>query len=129
MRIPIFLLLSGLTAFALCGIAWLLRTEPQVSESWLPISIAVALMWMATSVAYTFSYLGLEKNARTFMTLFFSGMILKFFLGVISVIIVALRYKPFLNGYVLGFFVSYFVFATFEVFGLINKLRAISRKV
>ena len=50
-------------------------------------------------------------------------MSVKRFLIVITIVVVALRFPEVRNEYVAGFMLAYMVFTSFEVYGLIRKLR------
>jgi len=128
MAISRFITISFLLTLILGGgSAWLVSENfPQynlyaIGGAWL-------VMFGITLAAYVFSYLGITRNEKQFVTLFLIGMGIKMGVGIISVLGVGLVRKSVLPEYVIAFFVSYFVLTTFEVYGLIRKLRAISNR-
>ena len=92
----------------------------------LAVAAALIIMFLATGIAYSLTYLGIDKNAKQFTTLFMAGMVAKMAVGIVSVLITAVLFKEFVNEYVVAFFTAYFILTGFEVFGLIRKLRAVS---
>ncbi len=87
--------------------------------------IAILLSLGSTILAYILSYNGLDqKRTQGFITYLMAGMFSKMMIGIISVLIVALEFQFMLKEYVFSFFISYFIFTGFEVYGLMRKLRA-----
>ncbi len=126
MGIARFTLITGIISFILSALgAWIVyRFLPQYN---LYATVGgVLVMFVMTLAAYILAYRGISRNARQFTALFLSGMGIKMMLGIISVLIIGLLAKEILSEYVVSFFLSYFVLTTFEVYGLIRKLREVS---
>ncbi len=126
MRIPLFALLTGVVTVLLSILTvWLVQNVYPQYNMYSAIG-GVVVMFVMTLAAYILSYQGISRNSRQFTMLFLSGMGIKMGIGIISVLIVGLIAKDILSEYVVAFFLSYFVLTTFEVYGLIRKLRAVS---
>jgi len=126
MRISFFALLTGVTTVLLSILAaWLVQNVYPQYNMYSAIG-GVVVMFVMTLVAYVLSYQGITRNSRQFTMLFLSGMGIKMGIGIISVLIIGLIAKEILSEYVVSFFLSYFVLTTFEVYGLIRKLRTVS---
>lgn len=89
------------------------------------MAAAILLTLSVTIIAYILTFKGLDrKDSGGFTTFLMMGMFCKMIVGLVSVLIVALQFKFMLKEYVFSFFISYFIFTGFEVYGLMRKLRA-----
>lgn len=86
--------------------------------------VAIAIALITTLVAYFINSPNLLKANVNFISAMLAGMGLKMIIGLISIIIVALKFQPVLIEYVVAYIISYFIFTAFEVYGLMRKLRA-----
>ncbi|MEM6764515.1 MAG: hypothetical protein AAF824_04765 [Bacteroidota bacterium] len=123
MSIPRFITIILLLMIILTGMGYLIAQrygyEPLAAVA------AISLSGMLAMLAYTLSYKGLEKKeTTTFVAYLLSGMLAKMLVGILTVVFIALEYKEVVSEYVVSFFLSYFVFTSFEVYGLMRKLRA-----
>jgi hypothetical protein len=83
--------------------------------------------FLLTSVAYAIVAKGLEKRPMQFTGYVMGGMMVKMMVGIAVILAVGLRFKEHLLTYALTFVITYFAFTGFEVYGLIRKLRRISK--
>ena len=83
--------------------------------------------FLLTSVAYAIVAKGLEKRPMQFTGYVMGGMMVKMMVGIAVILAVGLRFKEHLLSYALTFVITYFAFTGFEVYGLIRKLRRISK--
>ncbi len=96
-------------------------------KSFLAVAIAVLVSYGTTLIAYTATFSGLDKKTNTFISYMLTGMVAKMFAGLITIVVVALRFPEVRNEYVVAFMLAYMVFTSFEVYGLIRKLRPHSK--
>lgn len=89
---------------------------------------AVILSYVSTMGVFFASHSVLQKSFRQFMYAVLGAMMGKMFLGIISVLVVAVLYKDVKKEYVFACFFSYFLFTAIEVYGLMRNLRQISGK-
>lgn len=97
------------------------------SRSFLAVAIAVLVSYGTTLIAYVATFTGLDKKTNTFISYMLTGMVAKMFAGLITIVVVALRFPEVRNEYVAAFMLAYMVFTSFEVYGLIRKLRPHSK--
>ena len=91
-------------------------------------AIAIALSAFSGIMAYAIVSNGIDKAVRFFTSYLIGSMLAKMMLGIASIFLVALKFKPFSSAYVLTYFLCYFIFTSFEVYALMRKLRPISTK-
>lgn len=104
-------------------VAWLVTRFLAPDYSFVAVLIALITSLLTTWVAYSVTYSGLEKNTNQFVALLLTGMLAKMLVGIIAILVVALRFEPVMPEYVVAYFIGYFLFTGFEVYGLIRKLR------
>lgn len=81
------------------------------------------MAFFPTLLAYSITYMGLDKDTSRFVGFLLTGMLGKMLVGVLAIILVALRFREVRNEFVVAYLIGYFVFSAFEVYGLIRKLR------
>lgn len=84
----------------------------------------ILVSFITGAAAYVLSYTGIDKATGQFVTFLMMGMITKMFVGIILVVVMVIQFKPLIKEYVTAYFISYFIFTAFEVYGLMRKLRA-----
>lgn len=95
------------------------------SEQALPFAIVgVFLASFSTIISYAIVSRGLKSRVTAFVQYVMGGMMIKMFLGIISILIVAWKFKEIVTEYVLTYFLCYFIFLAFEVVTLMINLRA-----
>ncbi|RMG27859.1 MAG: hypothetical protein D6730_06275 [Bacteroidetes bacterium] len=124
MKIPRFILLSTGLALLLLAVLSLLSRYWIPQYSLLAMCAATAVSFVSTIFAYSITYMGLRQHTRNFIGFMMAGMLAKMLAGMLSVIIVAIQFRSVRNEYIVMFFISYFIFTGFEVYGLMRKLRA-----
>jgi hypothetical protein len=92
------------------------------------IYVAIALASISSILAFTIVSGGLAKRIEMFTTYIIGSMLAKMMVGILSITIIALKFKDFSTEYVLSYFFCYFIFTGFEVYALMRKLRPISEK-
>ncbi len=108
----------------LFGTTILLLSPTVISEKALPLVIlGVFLAAFSTIVSYSLVSKGLKARVQAFVQFVMGGMMIKMFLGIISILIVAWKFKDIVTEYVLTYFLCYFIFLTFEVVMLMTNLR------
>lgn len=123
MSIPRFITIILLLIIVLTGVGYLIAQRYGYEP--LAVVVAISLSGLLTMVAYTLSYKGLDKKeTTTFVAYLLTGMFAKMLVGILTVILIALEYKEIVSEYVVSFFLAYFIFTAFEVYGLMRKLRA-----
>ncbi len=127
MPVSRFLLLLTALAAIVLGLAYALMVGLEPPRSFPTVAIAVLLAYLGTALAYVVAFPSLDKKTNTFVAAMLTGMVVKMFAGLISIVVVALRFPEVKGEYVAGFLVGYMVFTSFEVFGLIRKLRPHSK--
>lgn len=117
-----------LTALAV-GLVIAIFTFPALAaHNQMAILAAVLLSYVSTMAVFFVSFSTLHKSFRQFMYAVLGAMMGKMFLGIISVLVVAVLYKDMKKEYVFAYFFSYFLFTAIEVYGLMRNLRQISGK-
>ncbi len=127
MTIKRFLVVITIVAVVLLGFSFGMLELLDPSRSFVAVMIAILVSYITTILAYVATFSGLEKKTNTFISYLLTGMIGKMFAGLITIVVVALRFPEVRNEYVAGFMLSYMVFTSFEVYGLIRKLRPHSK--
>jgi hypothetical protein len=123
MKIPQFLTivpfialgLMSLGYLAIAGLGWPYDTKAVLA--------AVLVALLPTLAAYTLTYQGLDKDTTHFIGYLAAGMLGKMLIGILSILLVAVQFEEVRNEYVVTYILAYFVFTSFEVYGLIRKLR------
>jgi uncharacterized membrane protein YiaA len=128
LRIPQFLLLTIGIALALVLSAWLLIQGVEPAYSFPAIVTAIGIACVPTLLAYSLTKPVLDKSQKQFMNMLFTGMMAKMFIGLISIVIVGVRFREVRSEYVVMYIIAYFVFTGFEVYGLMRSLRPISKQ-
>lgn len=113
---------------ALLAIAWFPATNYLPPDSYTFVAVAMVLSALSGLVAYIIVSNGLDKTIGYFTSYIIGSMLAKLVIGLASVTIVALKFKPFAMVYVLTYFLCYFVFTSFEVYALMRKLRPHSKQ-
>lgn len=89
---------------------------------------AIGLSAVSGCISYVIVYGGLDKRIPLFTTYILGSMLAKLMLGLATITIVALRFKPYSTAFVLTYFFCYFIFTGFEVVALMRNLRPFSKK-
>ena len=89
-----------------------------------PLYIAVLVNLVVTLGAYYLTYRGMTLDHRPFMTKLLGGTMIKLIVGILSILLVALLFRPVIRVYALSYMLAYFLFTGFEVFALLRKLRS-----
>lgn len=123
-----FIALNLLIGSILIGLAVVLtRTVmPQYSE--LAISAGILIPMLLSIVSFFVVKSNLQAPGKQFMTSLTVGMMLKMFLGLGAVLIVALTFHNIIDEFVISFFIGYAIFTAFEVSALMRNLRAENKK-
>jgi len=117
-------LISLVGALVLGGLAYLM-TPAVFTEPALPfVLIGIALATLSTIASYAMVSRGLKVRVQAFMQYIMGGMMIKMFLGIASVLVVAWKFEAVVAQYVLSYFFCYFIFLAFEVVTLMSNLRA-----
>lgn len=124
-----FIVVSGCIIWLLIGAAFGLQQLSLVSLNLSFLAASFLLVWFFTVLTFSILDANLMVSPPKLLNYILGGMLLKMFLGLASIAIVAIYYKPHLVVYVTGFLISYFVLTGFEVYVLIGKLRAVSKKM
>lgn len=117
------MLFASLIFLGLIGAGYAFVAGIAPEKNFLAVLVAFLVTFVTTLLAYTVTYLGLDKKTNTFVGMLLTGMVVKMLVGLLTIVVVALRYKPIQPEYVTAFLVGYMVFTAFEVYGLIRKLR------
>ncbi|RMG68399.1 MAG: hypothetical protein D6722_11805 [Bacteroidetes bacterium] len=123
MSIPRFILVLSVVGLLLAGAAFLTVQYLAPAYSLLAVLLATAMAFFPTLLAYSITYMGLDKDTSRFVGFLLTGMLGKMLVGVLAIILVALRFREVRNEFVVAYLIGYFVFSAFEVYGLIRKLR------
>lgn len=123
MPIPRFLLLLCLLGLGLAGAAYAVVVGLAPAYSVVAVLAAIGIAFFPTMLAYSITYLGLDKDTSRFVGFLLTGMLGKMLIGILAIILVAIRFRPVRDEFVVAYMVAYFVFTAFEVYGLIRKLR------
>lgn len=89
---------------------------------------AIGLSAVSGCISYVIVYGGLDKRIPLFTTYILGSMLAKLMLGLATITLVALRFKPYSTAFVLTYFFCYFIFTGFEVVALMRNLRPFSKK-
>lgn len=127
MSVKKFVLVVSIVFVVLLGFSYLMLQLLDPTKSFLAVSVAILVSYLTTLVAYVATFSGLDKKTNTFISYLLTGMVAKMFAGLITIVVVALRFPEVRNEYVAAFMLAYMVFTSFEVYGLIRKLRPISK--
>lgn len=92
-------------------------------RSFAAVGIATAIAFFPTIIAYTLTYSGLDKSTTGFIGLLLTGMFAKMVIGIMAIVVVALRFRPVRDEFVVTYIIAYFLFTGFEVYSLLRKLR------
>lgn len=122
-KISLFFLRTTLLMLLLMSLSFAIWKFGALTASYPAISSAIFISFVSTLLAYTLTYMGLEKATGQFATLLLSGIVVKMLVGLIAPLVVALVFKPVVVEFVIAYFISYFIFTAFEVYGLMRKLR------
>jgi hypothetical protein len=120
------LIQSAITAILLAA-TWYPATELLPPGSLTYVYIAILLSSVSGIVAYLIVYNGLQKSIRMFTSYIMGSMMAKMMIGLMSITLIALKFKGFATTYVLSYFFCYFIFTSFEVYALMRNLRPISK--
>ncbi len=101
--------------------AWLGDGQPYTAVG------AVFFNLILTGVAYSLTYTGLEKRPTLFMSYLMGAMMIKMLVGILAILIIGIKFREHLATFALSYISSYFAFTGFEVYGLMRKLRALSK--
>ena len=124
MSISRFVLICIASAGLLSLIAFLIG-DSLFPEGALPFIVGgIALAALTTAASYAIVFRGLQRRIQQFTAYVMGGMMIKMFLGIISISIIALKVKDITTHYVLTYFLCYFIFTGFEVVTLMTNLRA-----
>ncbi len=124
MKTLTFALISLGGAALFSGIVYLLSPDV-IPELALPLClVGVLLASFSTIASYALVSRGLKSRIQSFVQFIMGGMMIKMFLGIISILIIAYKFKEFVTEYVLTYFLCYFIFLAFEVVTLMVNLRA-----
>ncbi len=127
MEVKKFVLVLTIALVVLLAVSYGMLELLNPEKSFLAVAIAVLVSYGTTLVAYVATFSGLDKKTNTFISYMLTGMVAKMFAGLITIVVVALRFPEVRNEYVAAFMLAYMVFTSFEVYGLIRKLRPHSK--
>lgn len=85
---------------------------------------AIGLAALSTIISFYILNRSLKVRIRAFSQSVMGSMMVKMFIGIISITLVALKFKDVTLHYVLTYFLCYFIFTAFEVVILMSNLRA-----
>lgn len=88
--------------------------------------IAISIGSVSGLLAFYIISTGIRKDIRMFTAYIMGSMLVKLFVGLISITVIALKFSDFSKVYVLTYFLCYFIFTGFEVFALMRNLRPFS---
>lgn len=111
----IALALMAVSSLAVSQLGWPYEQVSMIA------AILVALF--PTFVAYSLTYMGLDKDTTRFVGYLAVGMFGKMLIGILSIVLVAVQFKEVRDEYVVTYIIAYFTFTSFEVYGLIRRLR------
>lgn len=120
-----FILLCTATAAVLAlgvhfGAEWLFEqagAEPYVYTG-------LAIVALSTIGSWLFVVNGIKNRINLFTTYVMGGMLIRMFVGLAAMTLVALKFKTYATTFVLSYFFFYFIFTAFEVVALMRNLRA-----
>lgn len=108
----------------LCTAAFFLGQSEFPAEAMPFIYGGIGLAAFSTIISYFILNRGLKVRIQRFTGSVMGSMMLKMFIGIISITLVALKFKEVTTHYVLTYFLCYFIFTAFEVVTLMSNLRA-----
>ena len=108
----------------LCVAAFFIGQNQFPPEAMAFIYGGILLAGLSTMVSYLILLRGLKVRIQRFTGSVMGSMMVKMFLGIISITIVALQFREVSTHYVLTYFLCYFIFTAFEVVTLMTNLRA-----
>lgn len=88
------------------------------------IYTAIGLAGASTILSYLILNRGLLARPAKFSGSVMGSMMVKMFIGIISITLIALKFKEATVHYVLTYFLCYFIFTAFEIATLMSNLRA-----
>jgi hypothetical protein len=88
---------------------------------------AILLSTLSGIISYIIVFGGLDKRIPLFTTYILGSMLAKLMLGLATITIVALKFKPYSTAFVLTYFFCYFIFTGFELVALMRNLRPFSK--
>ena len=118
------MIVATAVAVALIVLGYFFLTVLSLSVPFLVVLAAILTAYFPTLLAYSLTYMGLDKDTSKFVGFLGAGMLGKMLIGVLAIILVATQFEDLRDPFVVTFIISYFVFTAFEVYGLISKLRA-----
>lgn len=124
MSITKFATICIASAAALSLVAFLIGESLYPAGAMPYIIGGIALAGLSTAASYAIIFKGIQARIQQFTGFIMGGMMVKMFLGIISISIIALKFKDFATHYVLTYFLCYFIFTGFEVVTLMTNLRA-----
>ena len=124
-----FIVLSGTVVWILIGIAFGLQSAGVLNIHLGFVALSFLLVWIFTVITFSVLDKNLQLSPPKLLNYILGSMLMKMFLGLASIAIVAIYFKPHTTEYVVSFLIAYFVLTGFEVYILIGKLRAVSQKV
>ncbi len=124
-----FIVLSGIIIWILIGIAFGLQSTGALNVHLGFVALSLLLVWTFTVITFSILDKNLQVSPPKLLNYILGSMLIKMFLGLASIAIVAIYFKPHIIEYVVSFLIAYFVLTGFEVYILIGKLRAVSQKV
>jgi hypothetical protein len=92
------------------------------------IFTAVAVSGLSAIIAYAILSNGMATRIQLFTAYIMGGMLAKTAVGLLTVFVVALKFKDFALEYVLSYFFCHILFTAFEVYALMRNLRPNSKK-
>ncbi len=123
MKIGRFVLLASALAVVLIIVSYFFIESMALPYHFGSVVVAILVAYFPTLLAYSLTYMGLDKNTSQFVGYLGTGMIGKMLIGVLSIILVHTKFRELRDPYVVTYIIAYFIFTAFEVFGLIRKLR------
>jgi hypothetical protein len=127
MSIPKYAVVSTLIMAVLIGAAFLLRDSLLPAGSLWYVVGAIGLAGISGIAGYAVTYTGIDKRIRLFTAYVTGSMLLKMMIGIMTVMLIALKSKDFAAPFVVSYFFCYFIFTALEVYWLMRKLRPISK--
>ena len=123
MKISRFMVLASAVAVAMIFFTYLLIQGLALPYRFDSAVVAILVAFFPTLLAYSLTYMGLDKDTTRFVGFLGTGMLGKMIIGVLSIILVHTKFREIRDEYVVTYIIAYFIFTAFEVYGLIRKLR------
>ena len=124
-----FIILSGTIIWILIGLTYVLNSIGEKHVNLIFVAIGFLLAWFLTVITFSVLDKHLEVSPPSLLNYILGSMMMKMFIGLASIAIVAIYFKPHTMTYVVSFLIAYFMLTGFEVYVLIGKLRAVSQKL